>query len=137
MLEHNIVVLSKIYLNISFEQIGKFLEINKETAETIIGDMVTQNRIKASLDQFTNSIDFHVETGTKAVAVAGAQSLDQPDDENAKSKLAKDEDISANDRAMLDINKQIHDVCQNIDTLISDVLKDHPELQKYDVYNLN
>jgi len=124
-LEHNIVVLSKIYLNISFEQIGKFLDINKETAESIIGDMVTQNRIKASLDQFTNSIDFHVEIGSKAVAVAGTQSLDQPDEEK---QLAKDQDISANDRAMLDINKQIHDVCQNIDTLISDVLKDHPDL---------
>jgi COP9 signalosome complex subunit 4 len=47
LLEHNIVVLSKIYLNISFEQIGKFLDIDKEMAETIIGDMITQHRIKA------------------------------------------------------------------------------------------
>jgi COP9 signalosome complex subunit 4 len=45
LLEHNIVVLSKIYLNISFTQMGKFLDIDPENAESIIGDMISQNRI--------------------------------------------------------------------------------------------
>jgi hypothetical protein len=30
LLEHNILVLSKMYLNISFEHIGKFLDIQPE-----------------------------------------------------------------------------------------------------------
>jgi hypothetical protein len=39
---------------------GKFLDIDPENAESIIGDMISQNRIFAQLDQMTNSIDFHV-----------------------------------------------------------------------------
>jgi hypothetical protein len=50
-------------------------------AETIIGEMVTQNRIKASLDQFTSSIDFHVEVGSKAVAVAGVENNEEKDED--------------------------------------------------------
>ena len=41
LLEHNIVVLSKIYLNISFTQMGAFLDISAEDAESIIGDMIS------------------------------------------------------------------------------------------------
>ena len=67
LLEHNILVLSKIYLNISFEQIGKFLDISGDRAEAIISDMVTENRIKAQLDQLTRSVDFMVQVSAKGV----------------------------------------------------------------------
>ena len=67
LLEHNILALSKIYLNISFEQIGKFLDIPADRAEAIISDMVTENRIKAQLDQMTRSVDFVVQVSAKGV----------------------------------------------------------------------
>ena len=57
-LEHNITVLSKIYLNISFKRIGKFLDIAPEQAESIIGEMVAEKRIKARLDHLSSSIEF-------------------------------------------------------------------------------
>ena len=88
LLEHNIVVLSKIYLNISFTQMGAFLDISAEDAESIIGDMISQNRILAQLDQRTNSIDFHVEIGSKAVQVAGTTVMGAAAD--AEEDLAKD-----------------------------------------------
>jgi COP9 signalosome complex subunit 4 len=50
LLEHNILVSSKIYLNISFEQIGRFLDIQPDNAENIISEMVTEGRISATLD---------------------------------------------------------------------------------------
>ena len=52
-LEHNITVLSKIYLNISFKRIGKFLDIAPEQAESIIAEMVAEKRIKARLDHLS------------------------------------------------------------------------------------
>ena len=67
LLEHNILVLSKVYLNITFESLGKFLNITTEKAERIISDMVRENRIQAQLDQMTNTIDFEVQIGGKAV----------------------------------------------------------------------
>jgi COP9 signalosome complex subunit 4 len=39
MLEHNIIILSKLYLNISFQALGKFLDIDPNKAEAIICDM--------------------------------------------------------------------------------------------------
>ena len=39
LIEHNILVLSKIYLNISFEQIGKFLDIHASVAENVISEI--------------------------------------------------------------------------------------------------
>jgi COP9 signalosome complex subunit 4 len=50
LIEHNIEVISKIYKNISFEELGRFLEIDPNQAESIIAQMVSENRIKASLD---------------------------------------------------------------------------------------
>lgn len=74
-MEHNIQVLSKIYLNISFEQLGKFLDIQTEKAEAIIGDMVIEQRIQAQLDQQSQTIDFEMQTDTKASHVFGGQSI--------------------------------------------------------------
>jgi|LauGreDrversion4_2_1035121.scaffolds.fasta_scaffold1762198_1 COP9 signalosome complex subunit 4 len=50
LLEHNIQVVSTIYQNISFEELGRFLEISTGQAEQIIASMVSENRIQAILD---------------------------------------------------------------------------------------
>lgn len=71
---------------------GKFLDIDPENAESIIGDMISQNRIFAQLDQMTNSIDFHVEVGSKAVQVAGTTVLGAQPEEDGD--LAKDQSMS-------------------------------------------
>ena len=41
---------------------------------------------------------------------------------------------SYNDIKVHDINSAIHSVCSNIDSLIQDILKERPELQKYDTH---
>ena len=51
LIEHNIEVISKIYKNISFAELGNFLEIEPQKAEKIIAQMVSEKRIQASLDQ--------------------------------------------------------------------------------------
>jgi COP9 signalosome complex subunit 4 len=61
LIEHNIEVISKIYKNISFEELGRFLDIRPSQAETIIATMVSENRIKATLDQKSSFIEFEVE----------------------------------------------------------------------------
>lgn len=61
LIEHNIEVISKIYKNISFEELGRFLEIEPSQAENIIAQMVSENRIKATLDQKERIIEFEME----------------------------------------------------------------------------
>jgi COP9 signalosome complex subunit 4 len=58
LIEHNIEVISKIYQNISFEELGRFLEIPAPQAEQIIATMVSENRIKAILDQKARIVEF-------------------------------------------------------------------------------
>ena len=45
LIEHNIVVISKIYMNIRFSELGNFLGIQPEQAEDFIANMVEQGRI--------------------------------------------------------------------------------------------
>lgn len=61
-IEHNIEVISKIYKNISFEELGRFLEIDPNQAENIIAQMVSENRLQASLDQINRIIEFQSES---------------------------------------------------------------------------
>lgn len=58
LLEHNIEVISKLYANISFTELGRFLEIPPAQAEKLISQMVIENRIKATLDQIEQIVEF-------------------------------------------------------------------------------
>mmetsp|Transcript_1257 Transcript_1257/g.1482 ORF Transcript_1257/g.1482 Transcript_1257/m.1482 type:complete len:136 (+) Transcript_1257:830-1237(+) len=133
MLEHNILVLSNLYLNISFTRLGEFLNIPPVQAEAILADMISQHRIKARMDQRANLIEFDVETGAKAIEVAGASGGD--DKQASAAAAGKQEELtSKQDREMTDLNNQIHSLCSNVDSLLQDVLKVHPDLQKYDTH---
>ena len=98
-------MISKIYQNISFEELGRFLEIPAAQAELIIASMVSENRIKAILDQKARIVEFLSSTGNDS------KSLN-----------------------MHTYNSQIHNVCTNLNQLLQEVLKKYPELQKYDTH---
>ena len=58
MIEHNMQVLSKIYMNISFEELGNFLGISGSTAEKIIAKMIGEQRVSGVLDQVNQLVEF-------------------------------------------------------------------------------
>jgi COP9 signalosome complex subunit 4 len=99
LIEHNIEVISKIYQNISFDELGRFLEIPSSKAEQIIAQMVSENRIRAILDQRSRIVEF--------LSTAGD---------------------SASSLALHTYNSQINNVCSNLNQLLVDILKQHPEL---------
>lgn len=103
LIEHNIEVISKIYSNISFQELGRFLEIPAAQAEGIIAQMVSENRIKASLDQRSQIIEF--------LSVSGS-----------------------GDQSMHKYNSQVYNVCSDLTQLLSDIMRKHPDLQKYDTH---
>ena len=85
--------------------------------------------IKAQLDQLTSSVDFDVQPESKGVQVAGGQGASAV---NADGEAEQAPMMTAPDRELGDFNKQIHQVCSNIDGLISDILKQHPQLSQLD-----
>ena len=61
LIEHNIVVISKIYMNIRFSELGNFLGIQPDQAEEFVAKMVAEGRIQAVLDQSNELVEFEEE----------------------------------------------------------------------------
>ena len=60
-IEHNIVCTSKLYMNITFDELGNFLGVSPEKAEGFVAQMVSEGRISAVLDQQEGLIEFDEE----------------------------------------------------------------------------
>jgi COP9 signalosome complex subunit 4 len=60
-LEHNILALSKIYTNISFDQLTKLLQITLDKAELLVASMINEGKIKAHISQADRFVYFEAE----------------------------------------------------------------------------
>lgn len=126
-LEHNIQVLSKIYLNISFANMGRMLGIDADAAEAIISAMASEGRIKARLNQLDDTVDFLVQLDEENVELFGAGDNEEdaaPQREPDRAKLS--------DVMLHDANSRIANACASIDKLTKDILKEFPHFSKYD-----
>jgi len=57
-IQHNILSASKLYNNISFEELGSLLQISGEKAEEIASVMIIEGRLNGTLDQIKGVINF-------------------------------------------------------------------------------
>jgi COP9 signalosome complex subunit 4 len=58
MMEHNLLAASKIYNNITFDELGNLLSISSERAEKVAASMITENRLKGHIDQVDSLVYF-------------------------------------------------------------------------------
>lgn len=58
MIEHNLLSASKLYNNISFEELGALLEIHPTKAERIASQMITEGRMNGYIDQIDSIVHF-------------------------------------------------------------------------------
>jgi len=63
-IEHNLLSASKIYNNITFEELGSLLQISPEQAEKIAARMIVEDRLRGKIDQIEKLLYF--QTGTDA-----------------------------------------------------------------------
>jgi len=56
--EHNLLSASKLYNNISFEELGRLLEIPASKAERIASQMITEERMGGHIDQLESVVHF-------------------------------------------------------------------------------
>ena len=61
MIEHNIIAISKLYSNLTFNELGDILQVQSIQAEKYVADMVQEGRIKAVLDQRAGIVEFEGE----------------------------------------------------------------------------
>ncbi|XP_017784986.1 PREDICTED: COP9 signalosome complex subunit 4 [Nicrophorus vespilloides] len=57
-IEHNLLSASKLYNNITFEELGALLEINASKAEKIASQMITEGRMHGYIDQIDSIVHF-------------------------------------------------------------------------------
>jgi len=57
-MEHNLLSASKLYNNITFAELGSLLEISAERAEKVAARMMSEERMKGSIDQIDQLIHF-------------------------------------------------------------------------------
>ncbi|TXG52258.1 hypothetical protein EZV62_021427 [Acer yangbiense] len=62
MIEHNLLSASKLYTNISFEELGTLLGIAPDKAEKIASRMIYEDRMRGSIDQVEAVIHFEDDT---------------------------------------------------------------------------
>jgi len=62
MIEHNLLSASKLYTNISFEELGALLGIDPRKAEKIACRMICEDRMRGSIDQVEAVIHFEDDT---------------------------------------------------------------------------
>ncbi|XP_077233290.1 proteasome component (PCI) domain protein isoform X1 [Tasmannia lanceolata] len=62
MIEHNLLSASKLYTNISFEELGTLLGIAPQKAEKIASRMIYEDRMRGSIDQVEEVIHFEDDT---------------------------------------------------------------------------
>jgi COP9 signalosome complex subunit 4 len=58
-LEHNLLAVSRIYANISFQNLGGLLGVDADKAEIYASTMVESNRLSGSIDQIAGVIHFN------------------------------------------------------------------------------
>merc|ERR1719487_842179 len=66
-IEHNMLAASKLYKNISFEQLGALLGIDAAKAERIAASMLVEQRMQGSIDQVEQLIHFATEARSDAL----------------------------------------------------------------------
>ncbi|KAK2563661.1 COP9 signalosome complex subunit 4 [Acropora cervicornis] len=57
-IEHNLLSASKLYNNITFEELGALLEIPPQKAERIASQMISEGRMSGSIDQIDGVVHF-------------------------------------------------------------------------------
>jgi hypothetical protein len=57
-IEHNLLSASKLYNNITFEELGALLEIPPMKAEKIASQMITEGRMNGYIDQIDSIVHF-------------------------------------------------------------------------------
>jgi len=56
--EHNLLSASKLYNNITFEELGALLEIPADKAEKVASQMITEGRMNGYIDQIDYIVYF-------------------------------------------------------------------------------
>lgn len=141
-IEHNLLSASKIYNNISFEELGALLGVKAEQAEARASKMMGEGRMSGSIDQIERLIFFDRthgaqlrmgSSGGKANAGAAGGAGGGSGSANAPGALGADDDdeddVNSHDAPMLSTlwDASIQDLCGHVEELVGVIGAKYPD----------
>ena len=103
-IEHNMLATSKLYANITFDQLGALLGIDAPKAERIAASMLAEQRLSGSIDQPESRLHFE-HRGPNAEGSMGAD----------------------NSGALRAFDAQIELICRSVESVANAIVAKHPE----------
>jgi len=100
-MEHNMLATSKLYANISFEQLGALLEIEPSKAERTAASMLAEKRLNGSIDQPESRVHF-----------------DHTPDAEGGTDAAE---------ALRAFDAQIEHICRSVEAVSNAIVAKHPQ----------
>ncbi|KAG0327052.1 COP9 signalosome complex subunit 4 [Podila horticola] len=136
-IEHNLLSASKIYNNISFEELGALLGVKAEQAEARASKMMGEGRMSGSIDQIERLIFFdrthgaQLRMGSSGKASGAAGAAGGSGSANAPGALgaAEDDDANSHDAPMLSTlwDASIQDLCGHVEELVGVIGAKYPD----------
>ncbi|KAJ1965712.1 hypothetical protein GGI12_000573 [Dipsacomyces acuminosporus] len=115
--EHNMFILSSLYSNIKFENLGRSLGIDADEAEDMCATMIAEGRMKGRIDQIERFITFEGAREVKEVAAAVSlkrAAKQQPPPMYPREAMATKWD------------QRIAALCQNIEDAVDKLIEHQP-----------
>mmetsp|Transcript_10024 Transcript_10024/g.21032 ORF Transcript_10024/g.21032 Transcript_10024/m.21032 type:complete len:437 (+) Transcript_10024:90-1400(+) len=123
-LEHNILAVSSLYINIFFEDLGFVVGASPDDIEKTAAKMIFENRMNAEIDQVAGTLEFlHSTSGTSVEADVGAAETSASQEESGTdvSKISADTSKTASDLIAWDT--RIVSVCSVLDKCVPRIVQ--------------
>ncbi|ORX55109.1 signalosome subunit 4 [Hesseltinella vesiculosa] len=121
MIEHNLLAASKLYNNITFQELAALLNVSSEQAESTAAHMITDRRLLGNIDQVDQLITFasvsHANPSLTNATALAAQPASQPHTYHVEESM----------KAIMDWDGAIQSMCHDLDSIISQIQEKYPD----------
>lgn len=118
-IEHNLLSASKLYNNITFEELGALLEIPPTKAEKIASQMITEGRMNGYIDQIDSIV--HFESKLEKIQINESYIL------NESIFFIKHLFFYTARETLPTWDKQIQSLCYQVNQIIEKIAQTEPE----------
>lgn len=123
-IEHNLLAASKIYNNITIEELGTLLNISSEQAEQVAAHMIGENRLGGNIDQISRLITF-IPLNDQQLQLTSFTSIAAA--ANNEEDTLSSKHVEHSMQAIMNWDSSIQSICHDLDTIISSIQKKYPE----------
>ncbi|CAO3652676.1 unnamed protein product [Cunninghamella blakesleeana] len=123
-IEHNLLAASKIYNNITIEELGTLLNISSEQAEQVAAHMIGENRLGGNIDQLSRLITF-ISLNDQQLQLTSFNSdaiATATDNQHASTKH-----VEHSMQAIMNWDASIQSICHDLDSIITTIQKKYPD----------